>query len=321
MLDEPVRGAVPQPALFSLSGLEILRAYMQGHLVATPLQRFLGARVTQVSSGTAVVHQAISPWFEMNDGFVDLTPFAEYVLLITAMTGAPPATQLRTANVSLRFLRPCTLESEMVIARGRIVHAGSSFTTVEALFEDSLGRAIATTSGCVTVTPILPPPPTLERPLVQVAEPSYGSSDPRSRPLARNVSDQLPPFGSLIGAELVDAGSSSGAVAMRASEWFCQLRSEVSVGIISLLGHLAVRRAIGEVLDPDERFVVPTSLSRRSHRPHRTAAGSPRSAWSGTAGRTCSPAERRSSTRTDRRSRLSTVSALSADGRQLPVIA
>jgi len=41
---------------------------------------------------------------------------------------APPATHVRTVNVSLRYLRPCTVENEAVIARGRVLHAGSSFT-------------------------------------------------------------------------------------------------------------------------------------------------------------------------------------------------
>jgi hypothetical protein len=60
LLDEPVRRSVPDPSLFSLSGLEQIRAYTRGLMPSTPSARLLGYRVTQVRSGTAVLAQPIS---------------------------------------------------------------------------------------------------------------------------------------------------------------------------------------------------------------------------------------------------------------------
>jgi hypothetical protein len=47
---------MPDPSVFSMAGLDVLRAYMRGLLPRSPLNRLLGPRLTQVSSGTAVIH-------------------------------------------------------------------------------------------------------------------------------------------------------------------------------------------------------------------------------------------------------------------------
>src|SRR5438128_5093329 len=140
MLSEPVRGSIPEPRFFSLSGLEQVRAYAQARMPSTPDCRLLGYRVTQVNAGTAVVSHPISPWFEIYDGFVDLSTTAEVSIFLAALSGAPAGSYVRPVNLSLRYLRPCTVGNETLIARGRILHAGSNFTTVETLIEDALGR-------------------------------------------------------------------------------------------------------------------------------------------------------------------------------------
>ena len=264
MAAEPVRGHRPDPSLFSLSGLELLRAYMRGHVVGTPLFRLLGPRVTQASSGTAVVHQLVSPWFEVNDEFVDLMPTAEYIVFVTATTGALPATFVRAVNVSLRYLRPCTVADEMLIARGRILHAGSSFTTVEALIEDSLGRSVAHAMGSVVMTPMEPAPPPPTRELGPVDEPTYATPDPPRRTVPQEARasgpgqrhGRLPPFGQLVGAEILSTGDGRAEVVMPPSEWFCRLYPEVSPGIVGLLGNIAIQQSIFSIAEPEQRLAI-----------------------------------------------------------------
>jgi acyl-coenzyme A thioesterase PaaI-like protein len=253
----PVRGTMPDQSVFSLAGLDILRAYMRSLLPRTPLNRLLGPRLTQASSGTAVIHQVVSPWFQMNEDFVDLTPTSQYVMEVTAMTGAAPASHVRVVNVSMRYLRPCTVQNEMVIGRGRILHAGSNVTTVDALFEDALGRAIAHSTASVIVTAQDPPPPPLTEPLHPVDEAVYDTPDPPLRPLSSDDSaDGLPPYGRFIGATLLDANADAVRVALPTSEWFCMVRREVAPGIIGMFGNLAIGRAVAEFIDPDQRYVI-----------------------------------------------------------------
>lgn len=258
VLNEPVRGAVPEQGVFSLSGLEILRAYMRGSIPSTPLYRLFAPRVTQASSGTTVIHQVLSPWFQMNEDFVDLTATSQYIIETTALTAAPPGSYVRTVNTSVRYLRPCTVQNELVIGRGRVLHAGGSFVTVEALFEDALGRAVAHATGSVTITTMAPPPPPLASPLQPVDEPAYLTPDPMNRPLDVEGDGEgaLPPFGQFLGARLLDVDAGMVRIALPTSEWFCLLRREVAPGIIGLLGNLAIGRSITELIDGDQRYVI-----------------------------------------------------------------
>ena len=126
MLDEPVRGAVPDRSLFSLPGIEWLRAMLRNFAAPVPVAVLFDATVTEVSSGSAATRQVLSPWFDTGEGSMFLTPLAESGMWCAAVTGAPPATEARTANLSVRYLRPCKLDSESVVLRSRILHARRS---------------------------------------------------------------------------------------------------------------------------------------------------------------------------------------------------
>lgn len=278
MLNEPVRGVMPEPSFFSLSGLEQLRAFTQGRMPSTPNARLFGYRVTQVSSGTAVISQPISPWFQVNEGYIDLTSTAELSVYVAALTAAPPGVYCQAVNLSIRYLRPCTVESETITARGRILHAGSSFTTVESLIEDGLGRAVAHATGSVVMAPMEPPPPALTHPLEPVEEPVYTTPDPFRRPLSQDSSGlgtvaQLPrgteqwraaisdptalsPLYRFFGCRVLEVSEGYGKVSLPSSEWFCRTYREVAPGIIGTVMSFAGGLAILTLAEPGQRLVV-----------------------------------------------------------------
>ena len=68
-----------------------------------PTVRLVGGLATQASPGTSVLMQPISPWFDVNNGFVDLTAIAEYTAHNTALTAAPPGVHIRTVDLSVRY--------------------------------------------------------------------------------------------------------------------------------------------------------------------------------------------------------------------------
>lgn len=245
--------------MFSLSGLEQLRAFMQGRLVGTPDTHLLGYRVTQANSGSVVVRQPISPWFDIYEGFIDLTAVAESCIYVTTLTAIPPGTYIRTTNLSLRYLRACTTDDESVIARGRILHAGSSFTTVEVLIEDALGRAVAHATGSVATSPMDPPPPPLTHTLEPVEEPTYPTPDPWRRPRPPRTPSSgrgSSAFGDLLDVEFVEVSAGHTVSTMQTSEWFCRRHSEVGCGIIGTLGFVTASVMVPTVATEDERFVT-----------------------------------------------------------------
>lgn len=258
MWNEPVRGTVPAASFFSLSGLEQVRAYSQRRQPATPHSHLLGYRVTQVSSGSAVISQPISPWFEIQDGFVDLTTTASLSVYVTAVTAAPPATQLRPVTLSLRYLRPCTIDDESVIARGRVLHAGSSFTTVETLIEDSLGRAVAHATGSVLVVPMDPLPPPMAYSLdAEVDEPVYATAGPSRRPVPASIDTSvLPTGGVFFGLKILEDSPTRAVTSMPTTTWFCNTAPDVEPGIAATQGTLTASLLHAHLLESDQRAVT-----------------------------------------------------------------
>jgi class 3 adenylate cyclase len=277
VLDEPVRGAVPDRSVLSLSGLEQLRGVMRGLIAPLPIAVLMDAHLTEASSGSSVARQVLSPWFAGQGGSMTFTPIADLGMASAALTGAPPATEARTINVSLRFLRPCTIEAETAVVRSRILHAGSAFSTVEALIEDRLGRAVAHATASVLLLPIEPKPPPLATPLQPVEEPIYATPVPARRPMpwgrapwlgavrervSRGVPVQsgervpMPPAVEFMGAHVVELSPGRARIAVPASEWFCALYPSVQPGMVGSIGEGAVGLAIATVAEPDQQVRV-----------------------------------------------------------------
>jgi class 3 adenylate cyclase len=277
MLDEPARGAVPDPRFHSLSGLERVRAFMRGQMLPLPIGTFLDISITEATSGSAVLRQVLSPWFDNGQGLLHLTPAVEVALYAAAITGFPPAVKPRTANLSMRYLRPCTVEAESVMIRSRILHTGSAFTTVEALVEDRLGRAVAHATGSVLLHPIEPAPPPLTAPLKPVDLPVYATPPPARRPLpwdrepwpgpawdrlrrgavpAGGEELPLPPIATLVGTRIVDVAPGRVRMAMPASDWFKGEFGEVAAGMVGSAGEIAIGLALAGIAEPDHRLRV-----------------------------------------------------------------
>jgi class 3 adenylate cyclase len=212
-----------------------MRLYQQGRLPATPHARLLGYRLTQVSSGSSVLSQPITPWSEIYDGFVDVTAIASLSASITAVTAAPAGVDLRLVTLSIRYLRSLTVDDGSVIARGRMLHAGSSFTTVETLIEDPLGRAVAHATASTVNVPLDPPPPAwLPPPDEPVQEPTYSTPDPFHRSLPPSLDRTgLVPGAAFLGMQVEDRSETSVTATMPASPWFSLLRREVEPGIMA----------------------------------------------------------------------------------------
>ena len=235
MLNETVRGIVPEPGIFSLPGLERMRLYQQGRLPATPHARLLGYRLTQVSSGSSVLSQPITPWSELYDGFVDVTAVAALSAYVTASTAAPVGMDLRLVTLSVRYLRSLTVDDGSFIARGRLLHAGSSFTTVETLIEDPLGRAVAHTTASTVNVPLEPPPSAWLPPRDEPAqEPVYATPDPFHRNLPPSLDQtDLFPAAAFLGMQVENRTDTSVTTTMPASPWFSMFRRDVEPGIIT----------------------------------------------------------------------------------------
>lgn len=273
MLDEPVRGGFPDPPFFSLSGLDQMRAFQRGLVLPSPVSHLVGIRLTQLGSGTAVGVLPLSPWLQLGDGTVDIKLPIEVAARAAVMTTVPGGYEATTATMAVHHLRPCTMRSESVIARARVLNTGRTFTVTEVLVEDAVGRALAHASGSAVVRPVVPSPPPLAQALQPVAAPTYATPDPYLRPtrqdavpslgftdeqggwgaiLADLVAGKLPspPAAELLGMRLVDLSEGAATWVMRTSEWHCLDRRQVGAGVIFTLAHYAMTTAAGTLCTP-----------------------------------------------------------------------
>jgi class 3 adenylate cyclase len=258
VVDEPVRGGLPEPSFYALSGIDQARDRLQGLVPRSPLSHLVGYRLTQIGSGTATMTMPASPWFQMVDGITLGAPLVvEEAPAIAVLTGAPSATEVVITALSLNHFRPPTLDSSSFIARARVVNTGSTFTVAEVLVEDALGRSVMHATGSFVLRPLDPIPPPCKD-LVPVAEPSYPTPDPYLRPppagdfiwrgltplegARRVIAGECPPapVWELFGARMVDVAEGSLTFALNASPWLCSRSDELAPSVLTAMLHDAL---------------------------------------------------------------------------------
>jgi Adenylate and Guanylate cyclase catalytic domain len=106
--------------------------------------------------------------------------------------------------LAINQTRPCTVESETLVARARTLNSGPTFTLAEVLVEDARGRAVAHGTGTYVIRPIQPPPPPHAGPDVAVERPAYPTPDPSERPLSWSPRDVM--FDEIAPLELFQRG-------------------------------------------------------------------------------------------------------------------
>jgi class 3 adenylate cyclase len=270
VVDEPVRGGFPDPSFYSLPGIEQARAWLRGKAPRSPLSHLVGIRTTQVGSGTATLTLPASPWLGSFDGTLDVRILVQGALEFAALTSAPPASQVRTVSLALSNLRPCTVESENLVAKARTVNTGPTFTLAEVVVEDALGRSVAHGSATFVVRPIELPPPSASGPAAVGEPPIYPTPDPYQRP-----SPALPeeidamswlhasltgdhssaPIQDLLGLRLLQVGEGTLSWSMPSSAWLCGPAPLVSPGVLACFAAHA-HGAVATIMPVGHRFGV-----------------------------------------------------------------
>ena len=142
---EPAVGAYWDASQLGLSGLERLRAEVDGRIPVSPISRLTGHRATQAAVGAATFSMPATPWLLGSSGLIaggTLAILADAPLAAAIGTSLPPQSGLVTSELSLRFLRPVRVGGELV-AHGTLVHAGRSLGLSHVRITDGSGRLLA----------------------------------------------------------------------------------------------------------------------------------------------------------------------------------
>ncbi|WP_406374986.1 PaaI family thioesterase [Streptomyces sp. NBC_00647] len=145
--------AVPAAAVGRYSGLDFLREMQAGRLPAPPISATLGMTLEEVEHGRVV--------FALVPGEEHYNPIGSvhggvYATLLDSAAGCavqsvlPPGTGYTSLDLTVKFLRPITVDTGKVRAVGTVVNSGRRTALAQAELFDAADRLLAhTTSSCL----------------------------------------------------------------------------------------------------------------------------------------------------------------------------
>jgi uncharacterized protein (TIGR00369 family) len=146
-----------------LSGAEFLNAIAEGKIPAPPVMRALDFDGLSFGEGRAVFRLTPREFHYNPLGTVHGGVFA--TLLDSACgcavhTLLPPGVFYTSLDLSVKFLRPVTVETGPITAEGTVVHLGRRTALAEGRITDAAGKVYVTaTSSCLVLRPEQPGPP------------------------------------------------------------------------------------------------------------------------------------------------------------------
>ncbi|MET7439338.1 MULTISPECIES: PaaI family thioesterase [unclassified Streptomyces] len=135
------------------SGLDFLREVQAGRLPAPPIAATLGMRLEEVEHGRAV--------FSLIPGEEHYNPIGSvhggvYATLLDSAAGCavqsvlPPAMGYTSLDLTVKFLRPVTVDTGRIRAVGTVLNSGRRTALAQAELLDETDRLLAhTTSSCL----------------------------------------------------------------------------------------------------------------------------------------------------------------------------
>ena len=275
IIDEPVRGAIGDLRAFQLSGLEALRKYVRGELPPPPIWRLTGLKATDAGLGKATFSMPITRWLEDAFGLVwagVFALFADAPLGAAIWTGLPRGKIVSTSELNLSFIRPFTRETGNIVGRATSIHQGRQVGLSAVEISDRNGRTMGYgTTRClildvpVDADAVLPEPDTgPDHPPdpYLLTEPETGYLDLETvlegRPieiLRRIVSGQITPNAGRVSAlrwEMPGDGEIAGT--FRTSPWFSAGGPNLYGGVIAWMAEAVMGAAVYSTLGPGEVF-------------------------------------------------------------------
>jgi uncharacterized protein (TIGR00369 family) len=146
--------AATAAAGLEMSGLECMRAIIDGTSPAPPIARLLDFTIVEVENGRAVFAMEPAEWMFNPIGSVHggiAATILDSCMGCAVHTTLAAGVGYTTADIQVRYIRAMGTDTGRVLAEGRVVHRGRRTATADGrLFVESDERLIAHAStGCV----------------------------------------------------------------------------------------------------------------------------------------------------------------------------
>jgi uncharacterized protein (TIGR00369 family) len=159
--DDPLRRSpegevLPEEEFQRRSGLEVLRALMDGALPPPPLRQLTGLRPVEAAEGEVAFVLPCSKWLTTSAGTVQggfTAMLAESALTGAVFSTAPAGTAIATLDLKVNYLRPVFSDGEELLARGRVVHQGRTLAIATAEITNAEKKPVALATGSAMYLP------------------------------------------------------------------------------------------------------------------------------------------------------------------------
>ena len=139
----------------TMSGLESLRAFLDGRLPPPPICVLMGFMLTEASEGRAVFTAMPAEYHYNPIGVVHgglAATLLDSAMGCAVQTTLPAGAGYTTLDIHVNFVRPLTRDMGMVTCVGTVIHVGGRMATAEARLTDAAGKLYAHgTTTCLIV--------------------------------------------------------------------------------------------------------------------------------------------------------------------------
>lgn len=141
----------------TMSGLDFLRAMLNGELPPPPISLLIGQRAVSAESGRVVfevtpAEQHYNPIGVMHGGVI--TTVLDSAMGCTVHSTLPAGVGYTTLELKVSFVRAVTNQLGPLRCEGKIINSGKRVATVEASLTDLEGKLYAhATSTCMILNP------------------------------------------------------------------------------------------------------------------------------------------------------------------------
>ncbi len=130
----------------SLSGLELIRGMLEGRLPGAPIAELFGMRGREVAEGLVVFEgvpeaRHYNPLGTVHGGFAATLLDSAMGCAVHTTLGA--GTLYTTVDLAITYVRPITVATGIVTARGEVIASGRRIATAQGRLLDANGRLLA----------------------------------------------------------------------------------------------------------------------------------------------------------------------------------
>jgi uncharacterized protein (TIGR00369 family) len=140
----------------TVSGLEFLQKIAAGEYANVPIGDHLGFRVASVEKGRVTLvgrpdERSYNLLRSVHGGWT--AAILDTAMALSNLTLLAADQTFTTVDIRVNYLRPVTLETGDVFARGNVLQSGRRVAYCEARLEDGQGKLLAHGTGSLLVSP------------------------------------------------------------------------------------------------------------------------------------------------------------------------